>query len=169
MYIMEQSEIKNSFIYFKIGKENYAIVVNKVLEILQAGKLTTIPNSSEFVKGVLNFRGEIVPVIDMHKRFNLKKQDDTTKMIIIIDLETEKKNVLMGLLVDQVKDVIEIEYKSIRKVPDIGINYNPEFLEGMIEKDDQFILLLNVDKVLNINELTEIQNVVVQKTASSEN
>ena len=169
MYIMEQSEIKNSFIHFKIGKENYAIVVNKVLEILQAGKLTTIPNSSEFVKGVLNFRGEIVPVIDMHKRFNLKKQDDTTKMIIIIDLETEKKNVLMGLLVDQVKDVIEIEYKSIRKVPDIGINYNPEFLEGMIEKDDQFILLLNVDKVLNINELTEIQNVVVQKTASSEN
>ena len=166
---MGQSEIKNSFIYFKIGKENYAIVVNKVLEILQAGKLTTIPNSSEFVKGVLNFRGEIVPVIDMHKRFNLKKQDDTTKMIIIIDLETEKKNVLMGLLVDQVKDVIEIEYKSIRKVPDIGINYNPEFLEGMIEKDDQFILLLNVDKVLNINELTEIQNVVVQKTASSEN
>ena len=163
---MEQPEIKNSFINFMIGKENYAIVVTKVLEILQSGTLTRIPNSSEFVKGVLNFRGEIVPIIDMHKRFNLKKQDDTNKMIIVIDLETEKNNVLMGLLVDQVKDVIEIEYKSIRKVPDIGINYNPEFLEGMIEKDNQFILLLNVDKVLNVNELAEIQNVIAQKTES---
>ena len=157
---MEQSVTKNSFIYFKIGKENYAIVVNKVLEILQAGKLTRIPNSSEYIKGVLNFRGEIVPVIDMHKRFNLKKTENDNKMIIVIELETEKNNVLMGLLVDQVKDVIEIEYKSIRKVPDIGINYNPEFLEGMIEKEDEFILLLNVDKVLNVNELAEIRNVL---------
>ncbi len=160
---MEQTEVKNSYIYFKIGKENYAIVVTKVLEILQSGKLTQIPNSSEYVKGVLNFRGEIVPVIDMHKRFNMKSPDDKNRMIIVIDLETEKNNVLMGLLVDQVKDVFEIEYKSIRKVPDIGINYNPEFLEGMIEKDDQFILLLNVDRVLNTGELAEIQNAMAQE------
>ena len=161
---MEKSVTKSSYIYFRIGKENYAIIVNKVLEILQSGKLTHIPNSSEYIKGVLNFRGEIVPVIDMHKRFNMKKAEgEDNRMIIVIDLETEKNNVLMGLLVDQVRDVIEIDYKTIRKVPDIGINYNPEFLEGMIEKDDQFILLLNVDKVLKVSELAEIQNVVASK------
>ena len=81
------SDKKNSYIDFKIGKECYALSVSKVLEIIQLEQITKIPNSSEFILGVINFRGSVVPVIDMHKRFNISdKKDSTLKMLIVVDI-----------------------------------------------------------------------------------
>jgi purine-binding chemotaxis protein CheW len=115
-----------------------------------------VPDSSLFVLGVINFRGLIVPVIDMHRRFNIESKREHDKMVVIVDLQNNDKNVLMGLLVDQVSDVIEFEYTSIKSVPDLGIKYNPEFLEGFIEQEDRFIMVLNIDRVLSLQELSDI-------------
>jgi purine-binding chemotaxis protein CheW len=155
---MENIDIdkKTSYINLRIGTEHFAISVYKVLEIIQFEHLTQVPNSSDFVPGVLNFRGSIVPVIDMHKRFNMKAVNNDEKMVVVVDVMNKDKNVLMGLLVDHVTDVIEFEYKSIKSVPDLGIKYNPEFLEGFIEEDDKFIMVLNIDRVLSVQELSEV-------------
>jgi purine-binding chemotaxis protein CheW len=155
---METSELdkRNSYINLIIGKEQFAISVYKVLEIIHFEKLTTVPNSSDFVLGVLNFRGSIVPVIDMHKRFNVNNKGKKDKMVVVVDVMNKDKNVLMGLLVDEVTDVIEFDYKSIRSVPDLGIRYNPEFLEGFIEKEDGFIMVLDIDRVLSMQEISEV-------------
>lgn len=131
----------------------------KVLEIIQFEQLTRIPNASDYVPGVLNFRGSIVPVIDMHKRFNIENTGSADKMVVVVDVINKDKNVLMGLLVDQVTDVIEFEYKNIKAVPDLGIKYNPEFLEGFIEFDGQFVMVLNIDRVLSIYELAEVSQI----------
>lgn len=147
---------KNSYINLRIGTENFAISVFKVLEILQLEGLTKVPNASDFVPGVINFRGSIVPIIDMHKRFNMNSSDITDKMVVIADVTHKDKKVLMGLLVDHVNDVIEFEYASIKSVPDMGIKYNPEFIEGFIEIRDKFIMVLNIDRVLNIEELAVV-------------
>jgi purine-binding chemotaxis protein CheW len=147
---------KLNYINLKIGTENFAIIVDKVLEIIQLEKLTCVPNSPDFVLGILNFRGSIVPVIDMHKRFNVNTVENIENMIVVVDITNKDMNVLMGLLVDQVTNVIEFDYKSIRSVPDLGIKYNPEFLEGFIEDDNQFIMVLNIDRVLSIDELSEV-------------
>jgi purine-binding chemotaxis protein CheW len=147
---------KTSYINLRIGTEHFAISVYKVLEIIQFEELTKVPNSSDFVPGVLNFRGSIVPVIDMHKRFNVTTGDEQGRMVVVVDILNKDKNVLMGLLVDQVDDVLEFEYKSIKSVPDLGIKYNPEFLEGFIEQNDKFIMVLNIDRVLSVNELSEV-------------
>ncbi len=147
---------KTSYINLRIGSESFAISVYKVLEIIQFEQLTKIPNASDFVPGVLNFRGSIVPVIDMHKRFNIENTGSADKMVVVVDIVSKDKNVLMGLLVDQVTDVIEFEYKNIKAVPDLGIKYNPEFLEGFIEIDEKFIMVLNIDRVLNVQELAEV-------------
>lgn len=147
---------KNSYVNLKIGTENFAISVFKVLEIMQLDGITSVPNSSDFVPGVINFRGSIVPIIDMHKRFNMNASDITDKMVVIADVTHKDKKVLMGLLVDQVDDVIEFDYASIKSVPDMGIKYNPEYIEGFIEIQDKFIMVLNVDRVLNIEELAVI-------------
>lgn len=159
--MMETTQIdkKTSYINFKIGKEYFAISVYSVLEIIQLNKLTNIPNSSEFVLGVLNFRGSIVPVIDMHRRFNVKSINEKSKMVIIVDLKKKENNVLMGLEVDEVTDVISFDFKSIRAVPELGINYNPEFLEGIVEINQQFVMVLNVDRVLSVNELSEVHEI----------
>lgn len=144
-----------SYINFKIGEEHFAISVFRVLEILQLEELTRIPNSSDFVLGVINFRGSIVPVIDMHKRFNIIVPEAGNRMIIIVDVTNMQKSVLMGLFVDEVTDVIEFDYKSIRAVPDLGIKYNPEFLEGFVENKDKFVMVLDTDRVFSVSELAE--------------
>ena len=151
---------KTSYIKLRIGTESFAISVYKVLEIIQFDQLTKVPNASDFVPGVLNFRGSIVPVIDMHKRFNTVAGDAEDRMVVVVDILNKDKSVLMGLLVDQVTDVIEFEYKNIKSVPDLGIKYNPEFLEGFIEEDDKFIMVLNIDRVLSVHELAEVNQIV---------
>jgi purine-binding chemotaxis protein CheW len=151
---------KTSYINLRIGSESFAISVYKVLEIIQFEQLTKVPNSSDFVPGVLNFRGSIVPVIDMHKRFHAEDCHSEDKMVVVVDIMNKDKNVLMGLLVDQVTDVIEFEYKDIKSVPDLGIRYNPEFLEGFIEQENKFIMVLNIDRVLNVTELAEVNQIL---------
>jgi purine-binding chemotaxis protein CheW len=150
---------KTSYINLRIGTESFAISVYKVLEIIQFEQLTRVPNASDFVPGVLNFRGSIVPVIDMHKRFNSETSGSAEKMVVVVDIINKEKSVLMGLLVDQVTDVIEFEYKNIKSVPDLGIKYNPDFLEGFIEQDGKFIMVLNIDRVLSIHELAEVSQI----------
>jgi purine-binding chemotaxis protein CheW len=156
---MEHSEInrETSYINFKIGKENFAISVYKVLEIIQFEHITQIPNSSDYIRGVINFRGGIVPVIDMHKRFNLEGSEYESRMVVVADIQNKENNVTMGLLVDQVVDVIEFAFKNIRAVPDLGIKYNPEFLEGFVEMNGRFIMIMNVDRVLSISELSALE------------
>jgi purine-binding chemotaxis protein CheW len=154
---------KSSYVNLRIGTENFAISVFKVLEIIQVEQITHVPNSSDYVLGVLNFRGDIVPVIDMHKRFNVEDNDSRKdSMVVVVDVENKDKKVLMGLLVDAVSDVIEFEYKSIKSVPDLGIKYNPEFIEGFIDMKDKFIMVLNTDRVLNVKELSEVSQVSLE-------
>jgi len=151
---------KTSYINLRIGSESFAISVFKVLEIIRLEQLTRVPNASDFVPGVLNFRGAIVPVIDMHKRFNVTESQSDDKMVVVVDVLNKEKSVLMGLLVDQVTDVIEFEFKDIKSVPDLGIKYNPEFLDGFIEMNDRFIMVLNIDRVLSVQELSEISQTI---------
>jgi purine-binding chemotaxis protein CheW len=153
---------ETSYVNLKIGKEHFAISVYKVLEILQFEHITEIPNSSDFIRGVINFRGTIVPVIDMHKRFNIKEPETENRMVVIVDVKNKENNVIMGLLVDQVVNVIEFSYKNIRAVPDLGIRYNPEFLEGFVDIQNQFIMIMNVDRVLSVDELCIAEGSAVQ-------
>ncbi|MBN2347722.1 MAG: purine-binding chemotaxis protein CheW [Bacteroidales bacterium] len=148
-------EDKNHFINFRLGNENFAISVFKVIEIINNRPLTKVPNSSTFIKGVINFRGEIVPIIDMHRRFNMNEKNDPEGMIIIVDIDSNNNSLHMGLLVDEVEDIIKFEYKDIRKSPEMGINYDINFVDGVVDIKSQFIMVLNVDKVLNKAEIAE--------------
>jgi len=150
---------KKSYVNFSIGNENFAIIVNRVLEIQPLDQLTHVPNASDFVKGILNFRGAIVPVINLHKRFKFDHQNAGGDMVIVVEVLNNENHVLMGLLVDEVTDVIEFEYKDIRAVPALGIKYNPDFLEGFIEMNGKFTMVLDLDRVLSVSELAEVSEV----------
>lgn len=146
---------KTSYLSFKLNNEYFAMAVNSVLEIMEMPQLTIVPNSSEHIQGILNFRGEIVPVINMHKRFNLTSDDEKISMVVIINLLANDSQMHLGLLVDEVSSVFELKIKDIRNIPDMGINYNSEFLTGMIEQDGKFIMILNVENVFDISKLAE--------------
>lgn len=145
------------YINYRLGNENFAISVDRVLEIIKDRTMTKVPNSSQFIKGVINFRGEIVPVIDLHRRFNIEKQEDEDGMIVVINADSDKANSHIGLLVDEVEDVIEFKYRDMRKSPDQGINYELSFIDGVVDINDRFIMVLNVEKVLNKTELAEVK------------
>jgi purine-binding chemotaxis protein CheW len=135
---------RKSYINFSIGEENFAIIVNRVLEILNHEQLTHVPNASDYIKGILNFRGAIVPIINLPKRFNFVQHESESKMVIVVEIVHQDNHVQTGLLVDEVTDVI-------------GIKYNPDFLEGFIEGQGKFIMVLDVDRVLSVSELAEIR------------
>ena len=147
----------HSYLSFFLNNENFAISVNSVLEIIELPVLTIVPNSPKFIEGVLNFRGEIVPVINMHKRFNKEPLADKQKMVIVINYETEEVKLHLGLLVNEVEGVVEFELKDIRNLPDMGLKYNPEFLQGMVEMKNMFIMIIDVHKVFEPSELAKTE------------
>ena len=112
----------------------------------------------EFIEGVINFRGEIVPVIDARKKFNMPERANSEKyVIIVLDLHTETKNLLVGVVTDGVKDVLEISDDTIKDVQEMGYNLNADFLKGMVHKDDKFIMILDVNKIFSTDEIVNLE------------
>jgi purine-binding chemotaxis protein CheW len=145
-----QSIDKNeSFLTFTLNGENFAVPIKNVMEIMESGKITQVPNAPKTIVGIFNFRGEIVPLVDMYNRFNCTEGSNSAKMIIVVDLEVEKKKTHIGLYVDDVTDVIEFSAADIRKTPEMGIHYSQDFLQGIVDIDKQFVMVLNIEKVLD--------------------
>lgn len=151
---MKNKKQKNTFLSFNIGKEIFAVTVKKVLEVLQTQHVTEIPNVPDFIKGVINFRGNIIPVVETRSKFNMPTRDDEDKYVIIVFvLELKDKKIIIGAKADNVRDVIAIEDNQIQEVPDLGINYNTDFLAGMLKREAGYIMILNIDSVFSTNEL----------------
>ena len=145
---------KNTFLSFKIGNEIFAVTVHKVLEVLQKQHITVIPNAPEYIKGVFNFRGNIIPAIETRLKFGLPERDVNEKYVIIVfDVQLAEKRMVVGAVADSVRDVISFEESQIQAVPELGISYNTEFLRGMLKSGDGFTMILDIDKVFSQAEI----------------
>jgi len=140
--------IKQAYLSFKLNNELFAINSFKVLEVLEQQDITEIPQTPDYVLGVINFRGEILPVFDTRVKFNMPSREAQQKFVIVVlDLTIDGQNVQVGTTADGVKDVIEVDEKEIKAVPEVGSSFNIEFLDGILHRDNGFIMMLNVDKV----------------------
>lgn len=148
---------KNVYLSFRLGKETFAVSVRKVLEVLQKQHITEVPDVPPHIKGVINFRGDILPICDTRMKFRMDNQVDHDKnVIIVLDLVHEDNKYRVGAIADAVKDVIAVEDTDIKPVPEMRFKYDLEFLNGMIKNGDGFILVLNVDKIFTTNEVSII-------------
>lgn len=153
---MKDKKNRNTFLSFQVGKETFAVSVKKVLEVLEQQYITEVPNLPDYIKGVINFRGKIIPVIETRMKFNLPKREEGEKYVVIVfDIQIEEKNMLLGTMTDSVKDVITFEESDILEVPEMGYNYNQEFLLGMLKNENSFTMILDIDKVFS-NENIDI-------------
>ncbi len=156
---MRNKKRKNTFLSFRIGKETFAVSVQKVLEVLEKQYVTEVPNVPDYVEGVINFRGKIIPVIDTRLKFNLPKRTEEQKYVIIVfDIHAEEKKMLVGAMADSVHDVLALEDGNILEVPEMGFNYNTDFLIGMLKNETSFTMILDIDKVFSkedVNILSE--------------
>lgn len=149
----------NSFLSFKLGDEEFAAHVGKVLNILEMTKITEVPKAPDYMKGVINLRGTVLPVIDTRIKFGMPPTAYTANTcIIVLDIEMDGESIHVGALVDSVQAVLEFDVTQIMPAPSIGSKYRSEFIEGVANVDDKFIMILNMDAVFSSDELTKMQD-----------
>jgi len=154
---MSIKQMPESYLTFKLDDELFAVSVSQVLEILELKPITKVPKSPRFMKGVVNLRGNILPVIDTRNKFGMTDTEfSIDTCIVVLNINTGRDLILVGALVDSVQEVIEISEESIQPSPTIGINYREEFIKGMGKINDVFIMILDVDKVFTADELFSI-------------
>lgn len=150
-----------SYLTFKLDEELFAINVSKVLEILEVKPITKIPKSPSFMKGVINLRGNILPVIDTRNKFCMPQQDFTIDTcIIVLSINSANESLLVGAIVDSVQKVIDIPEEVIQPSLSMGAIYREDFINGIGKIDEDFIMILNIDKVFSAEEMAvlEVEN-----------
>ena len=150
--------MNNTYLSFTICSELFAVNVTKVLEVLQQQNVTKVPNAPNFIKGIINFRGEVVPVFESRSKFNLaERAADESFVIIVLDLSSDNEVYRIGAIVDKVQDVIAISNEEIKPVPAMSKDFNTAFLQGIYKQNERFIMLLDVEKVFTSSELISIK------------
>ena len=153
---------------FVLSDEEFAIPVMTIKEIIEYGHLTNVPMVPDFIKGVVNLRGNVVPVLNLASKFGLKvKSIDKRTCIIIMDAQIDGEAVVMGIVVDKVLQVIEIPEENIEPAPALGATIRTDFIKGMGKLDDNFIIILDIVQVLSAEEIALVSD--MHKEMSMEN
>jgi purine-binding chemotaxis protein CheW len=158
---MSASEITETrqYLTFKLGKEIFATDVAKVREVLDFTTITEIPRTPDFMSGVINLRGSVVPVVDMRLCLEMSKTERTTNTcIVVLEVLLDNESTVIGALADSVEEVIDLEPDQIRQAPRIGTQIQTDFLKGMGKRDDQFIMILDIDRVFSADEIRTVRN-----------
>lgn len=146
-----------SFLTFRMMNEIFAIDVVKVLEILELSKITKVPRSPEFMVGIINLRGNVLPVIDARIKFGMPRKEATVdSCIIVMTIDVDGEDVTLGALVDSVSEVLEISTDAIQKSPSIGSKYNSNFIDGLVKINDDFIMILNIGRAFSQEDLGQL-------------
>lgn len=158
---MNMETLAGKYLTFRLRNETYGIEILKVREIIGMMKVTPMPRTPDFVRGVINLRGRVIPVIDLRLKFGMPSQDDTElSCIIVVQIHTEQKEMVTGLIVDEVSEVSDIDAAQIEDAPTFGSAVDTEFILGIGKMQDRVVLLLDVNRILTGEEVA-----VLSKTA----
>ncbi|HOX48800.1 MAG TPA: chemotaxis protein CheW [Spirochaetia bacterium] len=147
----------NQYLTFTLDNEQYAIGVAKVREVLEHTKITKLPRTAEFMKGIINLRGAGVPVIDLRLKFGLPETPITKDTsIIVMEVESQEGTVVVGALADAVHEVVEIDENAVEAAPRFGTRLAAEFIRGVGKKDEAFIILLDIDRIFNAEDISAL-------------
>ncbi len=165
---MSVSEITETrqYLTFKLGNEVFATDVAKVREVLDFTTITEIPRTPDFMSGVINLRGSVVPVVDLRLCFEMSKTEKTRNTcIVVVEVLLDNESTVIGALADSVEEVIDLEPDQIQPAPRIGTQIRTDFIKGMGRRDTQFIMILDIDRVFSAEELTAIRAPETNKAA----
>ena len=152
--IMETTQ----YLTFKLSDEVFALDITKVREVLDFTTVTKVPRTPDFMRGVINLRGTVVPVVDLRLKFGMPQTEKTVNTCIIIaEVTVDNETTILGALTDSVQEVMDLEPDHIEPAPKIGTRLNTEFIKGMGKRDDNFVILLDIDKVFTTGELAVVQ------------
>lgn len=140
---------------FKLSEEVYGVDIMSVREVLDYTSVTKVPQTPDYMVGVINLRGNVVPVIDLKLKFGLGKTAKTVNTcIIIVEVEIDEESIVLGALADSVQEVVDFDGSNIESAPKIGTQLNTDFIRGMAKKEEEFVIILDVDSVFTNNDLS---------------
>ena len=149
----------SQYLTFKLDQEIYALDITQVREVLDFTEVTKVPRMPDFMRGVINLRGGVMPVVDLRLKFGMSRTEKTVDTcIIIMEISIEGEATLLGALADSVQEVITLEPDQIEPPPKIGTRLKTEFIKGMGKKNNEFVIILDVDKVFSVDELIILQD-----------
>ncbi len=146
------------YLTFKLDDEVFALDISKVREVLDFTTVTKVPRTPEFMRGVINLRGSVVPVVDLRLKFGMTKTEKTVNTcIIIVEVNVDNETAILGALADSVQEVMDLEPDHIEPAPKIGTKLRTDFINGMGKQNDRFVIILNIDKVFSTEEIALVQ------------
>lgn len=150
----------SQYLTFSLNQELYAFGILHVKEILEYGKVTKVPMMPEFIEGVINLRGEVIPVVNLARRFGLTANSVTRRTcIVIVEVSSDDSAQVIGVMVDSVSEVLEITSDNLRNAPSFGAAIRTDFIRAMGKIDEDFVVILAEDKVLSIAEMAMVEQV----------
>lgn len=158
MYETDITQV-SQYLTFKLGEEVFALDVSQVREVLDLSPITRVPKAPEFMRGVINVRGSVVPVVDLRLKFGLPKTENTVDTrIVVMEIDLDGETTVLGALADSVDEVIELEPDRIEDPPRIGSRWRTEFIRGIGKRDDTFVILLDIDRIFSTDELALVES-----------
>jgi purine-binding chemotaxis protein CheW len=151
----------NAYLIFKVGEDEFAVNAGKVQRILELQPVTSIPKAPVYMKGVINLMGSVLPVIDARLKMGMEeKEPDSNTCIVVLEVEKQDKIVETGIIVDLVQSVMEIPQEEIKGPLSLGVDANADFIQGMFEHDNKFIMILDIDNIFSIEEVITLKQIV---------
>lgn len=166
----------NSYLSFRLGEEIFALHVSRVQKILEMTNITAVPQSPDYMKGVINLRGSVLPVVDTRVKFGMTPVEaGKGTSILVVEIKLEGEGVMVGLLVDAVHSVLKLEDEDLLPAPRIGRTYESKFIQHMARVKERFFIVLDMDAVFSSNEgldlatLTEVREQMIKDQDVDEN
>ncbi len=152
----KSADIAKQFLTFKVGSELYGIEVDNVREVIELSDITLVPRTPDYISGIINLRGEVVPIVNLPVLF-YNQFSEVTKFtcIVILEVSDENEKYLMGILIDAVSAVVDLKDENIEETPDFGIKIRADYTSGVGKLGEKFIILLNIDSILDIDDLAD--------------
>ncbi len=151
------AQLSGKYLTFALADEEFGLAILKVQEIIKMMDITKVPRMPAFVRGVINLRGKVIPVIELRAKFELPSVDNTDKTcVIVVQIAAGAGRLTVGIIVDQVSEVLDVTSEQIEPAPEFGTAVDTTFILGMAKTESRVIMLLDVDKILGAHELSAI-------------
>jgi len=156
---IQNNEDNDQYLTFLMNGEEYGVDILSVQEIRSWEQATTIPNVPDYVKGVINLRGTIVPIIDLRTRFGMEQEEySRVTVVIVLKVQTSKGDRITGIVVDAVSDVYSLSSEDMRNPPDVSSHVNTDFIKGLINVKEKMVILLNLEELLEIEDIPDLND-----------
>ena len=166
---LSESNETSQFLTFSLAEDIFAIDVVMAKEVLDFSDVTRVPQTPDYMLGVINLRGSVVPVVDMRLKFGMDDADKTRdSCIIVVEVDVDGEPITVGAMADSVREVMDLDESQIEPPPRIGTKLNTEFIKGMGNRGDKFVIILDINKVFSADDLDFARSISDEKEAAAE-